>query len=138
MRNNQHLQVHYYCLYALLLALLAGVHFSNEGMPVLVLADNVTIMVSTINILFLLAIPLVFKLFVIKVKKLTSMQTYATWALVQMYAIAFPALTSVALYWLLRDTTALYCYLIAFVSLVFCKPTRQKWEYYEKEVQDEE
>ncbi len=138
MKTNQQLQLHYYCLYALLLALLVLVHFSNDGMPLWSLSESLTMMTSTVNILFLLAIPLVFKLFSIKVKHLTSIQTYATWALVQMYAIAFPALTSIAVYALLRDTTALYCYLIAFVSLVFCKPTRQKWEYYEKEVQNEE
>jgi hypothetical protein len=33
---------------------------------------------------------------------------------------------------MLRETTPLYCYLIAFVALVFCKPTAKKWQYYQE------
>lgn len=132
MRTNTSLQIHYYCLYVLLLALLACVHFSNSGMPLYVLSDSGTLLLSTFNILVLLCIPLMFKLFAKKVDANASQQTYAKWALIQMYLIALPAVTSVITYALTRETTPLFCYLIAFVSLVFCKPTRQKWEYYKK------
>jgi hypothetical protein len=130
MKTNKSLQFHYYGLYVVLLILLAVAHFSMNGLPFLIVADSVSMMISTINILFLLAIPMVFKLFSIKVGENATIQTYAKWALVQMYAIAFPAITSVATYWLLREKTALYCYLIAFIALIFCKPTVQKWNYY--------
>lgn len=138
MKTNTTLQIHYYCLYVVLLALLAVAHFIFAAEPFFVLPDNVTMMVSTVNILFLLAIPLMFKLFAIKVKVDSGVQNYAKWALVQMYLISFPALSSIVVYGLIGDRTALYCYLIAFVSLIFCKPTKQKWEYYQQNASNQE
>ncbi len=130
MRTNKTLQLHYYALYVVLLLLLAVAHFSMNGQPYLIVPDGTMMLISTINILLLLSIPVVFKWFSVKVKPGASVQTYAKWAIVQMYAIALPAFTSVLVYWLLRDRTALYCYLIAFVALIFCKPTTLKWNSY--------
>lgn len=137
MRTNTTLQVHYYALYVVLLALLALAHFKFACNPIWVLPNTASMLVSTINILFLLAIPLMFKLFAVRVKSTSTAQTYAKWALVQMYLIAIPALSSVIVYALIADKTALYCYLIAFISLIFCKPTKQKWMYYQQNEQKE-
>ncbi len=133
MKTNKTLQIHYYSLYVTLLGLLAFSHFYLSNQALLVLTESMTLMVSTTNILFLLAIPIVFKLFSIMMNKPTAgVQDYAKWALVQMYLVTFPAVTSVVLYGLMADKSALYCYLIAFIALIFCKPTQQKWDYYQQ------
>jgi hypothetical protein len=134
MKTNKTLQIHYYGLYVLLIALLAAAHFSFGGQPLCLLPNSTTMMVSTTNILVLLCIPLMFKLFAKRVERLTSMQQYVKWSLVQMYMVSFPALTSIITYLLLRESTPLYCYLIAFVALIFCKPTQQKWDYYQENI----
>lgn len=136
MKTNKTLQIHYYGLYVLLIGILAAAHFSCNGQPVCVLPDSATLLVSTVNILVLLCIPLMFKLFAIKVNKITSMKQYVTWSLIQMYMVSVPAVSSVITYWLLREQTPLYCYLIAFVALIFCKPTQQKWDYYQHHIQN--
>lgn len=132
MTNNTTLQIHYYCLYVCLIGLLAAVHYGFHGEPIGVFTDTVTLFISTINILVLLCIPLMLRLFAYKTNRLDSVQTYAKWALIQMYLVALPAVTSVVTYAMLRETTPLYCYLIAFVALVFCKPTAKKWQYYQE------
>ena len=68
MRTNTTLQVHYYALYVVLLALLALAHFKFACNPIWVLPNTASMMVSTINVLFLLAIPLMFKLFAVRVR----------------------------------------------------------------------
>ena len=130
--KNTTLQIHYYCLYAVLLALLAFVHYRFQDGPIWVLTDTASMLVSTINIFFLLSIPLMLRLFAHKVEHLKDIQVYVKWALIEMYLVALPAFTSVITYALLRETTPLFCYLIAFVALIFCKPTAQKWQYYQQ------
>lgn len=122
----------YYGIYVLLLGLFAAISYY---MPVYEFDAQTKTIISTICIIFLFTIPLSLKLFAVKVKNNKTLKTkeekvknYMLWAQIQMYMIALPAVVSVACYGLLRDRSSLFCYLIAFVALILCKPSNQKLE----------
>ena len=122
----------YYGIYVLLLGLFAAISYY---MPVYEFTQEAKTVISTICIVFLLTIPLSLKLFAVKVKGNKTLKTkeekiknYMLWAQIQMYMIALPAVVSVVSYGLLRDRSSLFCYLIAFVALILCKPSNQKLE----------
>ena len=122
----------YYGIYVLLLGLFAAISYY---MPVYEFTQEAKTVISTICIVFLLTIPLSLKLFSVKVKNNKTIKTkeekiknYMLWAQIQMYLIALPAVVSVVSYGLLRDRSSLFCYLIAFVALILCKPSNQKLE----------
>ena len=122
----------YYGIYVLLLGLFAAISYF---MPVYEFTQEAKTVISTICIVFLLTIPLSLKLFSVKVKNNKTIKTkeekiknYMLWAQIQMYMIALPAVVSVVSYGLLRDRSSLFCYLIAFVALILCKPSNQKLE----------
>ena len=122
----------YYGIYVLLLGLFAAISYY---MPVYEFTQEAKTVISTICIVFLLTIPLSLKLFSVKVKNNKTIKTkeekiknYMLWAQIQMYMIALPAVVSVVSYGLLRDRSSLFCYLIAFVALILCKPSNQKLE----------
>ena len=122
----------YYGIYVLLLGLFAAISYF---MPVYEFTQEAKTVIITICIVFLLTIPLSLKLFAVKVKGNKTLKTkeekiknYMLWAQIQMYMIALPAVVSVVSYGLLRDRSSLFCYLIAFVALILCKPSNQKLE----------
>ena len=53
---------------------------------------------------------------------------YMLWAQIQMYMIALPAVVAAIGYGFLRDKSTIFCYLIAFVALILCKPSKEKME----------
>ena len=122
----------YYGIYVFLLGLFAAISYF---MPVYEFDQEAKTIISTICIIFLFTIPLSLKLFSVKVKNNKTLKTkeekiknYMLWAQIQMYMIALPAVVSVVSYGLLRDRSSLFCYLIAFVALILCKPSNQKLE----------
>lgn len=126
--------IRYYVVYVFLLALLAGIHFF---MPYFNVGEDINMYISTTCIVFLLTIPVSLKLFSIKVKDNKTLKTkeskeenYKRWAVIQIYMVAIPAVISAIGYGFIRDKSTLFCYLIAFVALILCKPSSQKMEEY--------
>ena len=122
----------YYVIYVLLLALFASIHFL---MPQIELNPDNAYIVSVVCIFFLLTIPATLKLFSVKTKGNKRLKTkeekeanYMLWAKIQMYMIALPAVIAAIGYGFLRDKSTIFCYLIAFVALILCKPSNQKME----------
>ncbi len=122
----------YYAIYILLLALFACIHFL---MPQYEFDADARYITSTICILFLFSIPASLKLFSVKTKGNKKLRTkeekkenYMIWAKIQMYLIALPAVVSAIGYGFLRDRSSIFCYLIAFVALILCKPSKEKME----------
>ena len=75
------------------------------------------------------------KLFSVKTKGNKKLKTkeekvsnYMIWARNQMYLVALPAVVSAIGDGFLRDRSTIFCYLIAFVALIMCKPTKAKME----------
>ena len=130
----------YYGIYVLLLGLFAAISYF---MPVYEFDQEAKTIISTICIIFLFTIPLSLKLFSVKVKNNKTLKTkeekiknYMLWAQIQMYMIALPAVVSVVSYGLLRDRSSLFCYLIAFVALIMCKPSKEKMEECSQDIEE--
>ena len=122
----------YYIIYVLLLVLFACVHFFTPQMELT--PDNAYI-ASVVCIFFLFTIPATLKLFSVKTKGNKKLKTkeekeenYMLWAKIQMYMIALPAVVAAIGYGFLRDKSTIFCYLIAFVALIMCKPSNKKME----------
>ena len=122
----------YYVIYVLLLALFASIHFL---MPQIELNPDNAYIVSVVCIFFLFTIPATLKLFSVKTKGNKRLKTkeekeanYIIWSKIQMYLVALPAVVSAIGYGFLRDKSTIFCYLIAFVALIMCKPSNQKME----------
>ena len=122
----------YYVIYVLLLALFASIHFL---MPQIELNPDNAYIVSVVCIFFLFTIPATLKLFHVKTKgnkKLKPREekeaNYILWAQIQMYMVALPAVVSAIGYGFLKDKSTIFCYLIAFIALIMCKPSKEKME----------
>jgi uncharacterized membrane protein len=122
----------YYVIYVLLLALFASIHFL---MPQIELNPDNAYIVSVVCIFFLFTIPATLKLFSVKTKGNKKLKTreekeanYTIWAQIQMYMVALPAVVSAIGYGFLKDKSTIFCYLIAFIALIMCKPSKEKME----------
>lgn len=122
----------YYVIYVLLLALFASIHFL---MPQIELNPDNTYIASVVCIFFLFTIPATLKLFSVKTKGNKKLKTkeekeanYILWAQIQMYMVALPAVVSAIGYGFLKDKSTIFCYLIAFIALIMCKPSKEKME----------
>jgi uncharacterized membrane protein YbhN (UPF0104 family) len=122
----------YYVIYVLLLALFASIHFL---MPQIELNPDNAYIVSVVCIFFLFTIPATLKLFSVKTKGNKKLKTreekeanYTIWAQIQMYMVALPAVVSAISYGFLKDKSTIFCYLIAFIALIMCKPSKEKME----------
>ena len=122
----------YYIIYVLLLALFTCIHFL---MPQIELTPDNAYIASVVCIFFLFTIPASLKLFSVKTKGNKKLKTkeekeanYMLWAQIQMYMIALPAVVAAIGYGFLRDKSTIFCYLIAFVALIMCKPSNKKME----------
>lgn len=122
----------YYVIYVLLLALFASIHFL---MPQIELNPDNAYIVSVVCIFFLFTIPATLKLFSVKTKGNKKLKTreekeanYTIWAQIQMYMVALPAVVSAIGYGFLKDKSTIFCYLIAFIALIMCKPNKEKME----------
>ncbi len=122
----------YYVIYVLLLALFASIHFL---MPQIELNPDNAYIVSVVCIFFLFTIPATLKLFSVKTKGNKKLKTreekeanYILWAQIQMYMVALPAVVSAIGYGFLKDKSTIFCYLIAFIALIMCKPSKEKME----------
>ena len=122
----------YYVIYVLLLALFASIHFL---MPQIELNPDNAYIVSVVCIFFLFTIPATLKLFSVKTKGNKKLKTreekeanYTIWAQIQMYMVALPAVVSAIGYGFLKDKSTIFCYLIAFIALSMCKPSKEKME----------
>lgn len=122
----------YYVIYVLLLALFASIHFL---MPQIELNPDNAYIVSVVCIFFLFTIPATLKLFSVKTKGNKKLKTreekeanYILWVQIQMYMVALPAVVSAIGYGFLKDKSTIFCYLIAFIALIMCKPSKEKME----------
>lgn len=122
----------YYVIYVLLLALFASIHFL---MPQIELNPDNAYIVSVVCIFFLFTIPATLKLFSVKTKGNKKLKTreekeanYTIWVQIQMYMVALPAVVSAIGYGFLKDKSTIFCYLIAFIALIMCKPSKEKME----------
>ena len=122
----------YYVIYVLLLALFASIHFL---MPQIELNPDNAYIVSVVCIFFLFTIPATLKLFSAKTRGNKKLKTreekeanYTIWAQIQMYMVALPAVVSAIGYGFLKDKSTIFCYLIAFIALIMCKPSKEKME----------
>ena len=122
----------YYVIYVLLLALFASIHFL---MPQIELNPDNAYIVSVVCIFFLFTIPATLKLFSVKTKGNKKLKTreekeanYTIWAQIQMYMVALPAVVSAIGYGFLKDKSTIFCYLISFIALIICKPSKEKME----------
>ena len=130
----------YYSIYVFLLALFAVICYF---MPVYEFEPQAKTIISTICIIFLLSIPLSMKLFSMKTKGNKKLKTkeekqtnYMLWAKIQMYMVALPGFFAAAGYGLLRDRSTIFCYLIAFVALIMCKPSKEKMEECSQDIEE--
>ena len=124
--------IRYYTIYVFLLALFAAISYF---VPQIELTPDNAYVVSVVCIFFLFTIPAKLKLFSVKTKGNKKLKTkeekeanYMLWAQIQMYMIALPAVVAAIGYGFLRDKSTIFCYLIAFVALILCKPSKEKME----------
>jgi hypothetical protein len=104
-------------------------------MPQIELNPDNAYIVSVVCIFFLFTIPATLKLFSVKTKGNKKLKTreekeanYTIWAQIQMYMVALPAVVSAIGYGFLKDKSTIFCYLIAFIALIMCKPSKEKME----------
>ena len=125
----------YYLIYALLIlglvgGRLAGFHAWWEA------SDGYVILVVSVMYLRVL-IPLVLKLFSNRSKCNKGLEYYIRQSKIEMWLLSLPAFLSGLAYYVLKDTNILFCYLIAFVALIFTKPSIAKIEaYLQREKED--
>ena len=124
--------VRYYAIYVFLLALFAAISYF---VPQIELQPDNAYIVSVVCIFFLFTIPATLKLFSVKTKGNKKLKTreekeanYILWAQIQMYMVALPAVVSAIGYGFLKDKSTIFCYLIAFIALIMCKPSKEKME----------
>ena len=134
----EQLKLVYYAFYVLAVALatIAFVVVGRDGNEFFE-PHSAEAIVKTIYILFLIcSIPVVLKLFNVKVKKLAEVnlpeeekfakyRNYSFWRLV---VIGVNMLIGIALFYVLQLDQMLFCAAIAAIALVFCKPSEQKME----------
>lgn len=118
----------YYLIYALLILELVAAKLAE--FPVL-LEESAGYVIRVVTVMFLLVmIPLVLKFFSIRTKYNKGLEYYIRQSKIQMWLLSLPAFLSGLAYYVLKDTNILFCYLIAFVALIFTKPSISKIEAY--------
>lgn len=125
----------YYLIYALLILELVAAKLAD--FPVL-LEASAGYVIRVVTVMFLLVmIPLVLKLFSIRTKCNKGLEYYIRQSKIEMWLLSLPAFLSGLAYYVLKDTNILFCYLIAFVALIFTKPSIAKIEaYLQREKED--
>lgn len=125
----------YYLIYALLILELVAAKLAD--FPVL-LEASAGYIIRVVTVMFLLVmIPLVLKFFSIRTKYNKGLKYYIRQSKIEMWLLSLPAFLSGLAYYVLKDTNILFCYLIAFVALIFTKPSISKIEaYLQREKED--
>ncbi len=94
------------------------------ALPVLELSEITARVIYTTTIIVLLVmIPGVLKFFSTKIKTAETIDKYAKYAQLQMWLLAIPPFVSGLAFYLLRDKSTLFCFLLASVALLFSKPS---------------
>jgi len=88
------------------------------------------IVVGYIEVTLLLALPIAIILYNKKIKKVVDLDYYFKWNVIEMLLIAFPGITTIIAYALLRDRSSLFAFFIVFVALIVAKPTKYKIQKY--------
>lgn len=118
----------YYLIYALLILELVGaklIAFPFE------LTDTCAYILQSVLVLCLLVVvPVILKWFSIRTKSNRGLDFYVKHAKIQMWVLSIPAFAAGIAYFILKDMNSLLCYLIAFVVLIFSKPSVSKIESY--------
>lgn len=118
----------YYAIYAALIVELTAAHLLACPFEV---SSETGLVIRTIVVLLMLSmIPFSLKLFSVKTRYNKGIGYYARWAKIQMSLLALPAFASGLAYFILKDRNTLFCYLIAFVAIIFSKPVKAKTEQY--------
>ncbi len=124
----------YYAIYGLLVLELVIAHLLPNNLS---LSANIVMIMQGVVICLLLAlIPTALKLYSVKIKIKSDLSYYVHWSRIQMILLYIPGFASGVLYYFVRDRSSLFCLLIAFVALIFSKPTPAKIDNYINE--DEE
>ena len=130
----------YYLIYAILIILLIGgaLLFPRLGG----VSPSVAVILNTVTILTVLAVPLALKLFSVKTKRIQASGDefekkalgYIKWSKIQMFLLGIPGVFASISYAFLEDRTSLFCFLIAFMVLMFTKPSLIKIDiFFQKE-----
>lgn len=68
-----------------------------------------------------------------------ELYTYCFWAIARLFALYIPVLLGTSLYFLMLDSSALYCAVVSLIAIVFVWPTEERMldELTPKEIDDE-
>lgn len=68
-----------------------------------------------------------------------ELYTYRFWAIARLFALYIPVLLGTSLYFLMLDSSALYCAVVSLIAIVFVWPTEERMldELTPKEIDDE-
>ena len=135
----------YYGFYALAVALATLAYLMVGEYLAYSEPGTIETVLKSVYILFLIcSIPLVLKLFNLKVKKLSEIESleekikkYRNYSLFRLLVIGVNLLLGVGFFYFLSSKSMLFCAGIAAIALVFCKPTVGKMES-ELEMDEEE
>ena len=130
------LTILYYAFYALAVVLATIAYLIVEQDTAFVKPSTAETVIISVYILFLIcSIPLALKLFNMKVKKLSEIESlekkyekyrmYSFWRLI---VIGINMLIGIGFFYFLRSESMLFCAGIAAIALVFCKPSERKME----------
>ncbi|NCC98935.1 MAG: hypothetical protein EOL95_04410 [Bacteroidia bacterium] len=118
----------YYAIYGLLILELVIAHLLPNDF--FLSSNTVMIMQGVVICLLLAIIPTALKLYSVKIKIKSDLSYYVHWSKIQMILLYIPGFASGVLYYFVRDRSSLFCLLIAFVALIFSKPTLAKIDNY--------
>lgn len=118
----------YYLIYALLILELVVAKLIPYSF---MLSSSCTYIIQSVLVLCLLiVVPVILKWFHSCTKYNKGLDFYVKRAKTQMWVLSIPAFAAGMAYFFLKDTNSLLCYLIAFVVLIFSKPSISKIETY--------
>lgn len=127
-------QVYYLVYTATILALIIGYMATlNKEVAISPLSPTGTVLSSLLIIYMLISIPgslALFYRYTLKLKKLEDeklkLKKYENAAIIRLVVVGFSLVSSIIIFFLLRDISIIYCFAISAISLFFCKPNITK------------
>ena len=125
----------YYLVYtATILALIIGYMATlNKDVAINPLSPTGTVLSSLLIIYMLVSIPASLALFyryTLKLKKVEDeklkLKKYENAAILRLIVVGISLVSSIVIFFLLRDISIIYCFAISAISLFFCKPNIAK------------
>jgi len=125
----------YYAIYSItILSTIVGYLLTSDSLQQISPKSQLSINLSSILIIYILiSIPLSLYLFYKNVKKwkllednMTKLDKYEKGSIYRLVAVGLGLIASIAIFFILRSVSIIYCAGIAAIALIFCKPTESK------------